>query len=78
MREDLLKEVRDLQDSIDRYTDSTHPDAVARRNALLHCLEWRLHKLNEHQRLAADKHRAKGYGHSATEDSRVSWDLTTA
>lgn len=53
MHGQLLKEVRRLQDQIDRFTDSRNPEAIARRKQLWACLEWRLHKLAELERAEA-------------------------
>jgi len=44
---ELLDQVRVLQEWIDRYTDTTHPDLVATRQLLWSCLEWRLQALAE-------------------------------
>ena len=49
----LLEQVRNLQDWIDRYTDTTHPELVATRELLWRCLEWRLQDLAEMESEAA-------------------------
>lgn len=50
--EQLLEQVRNLQDWIDRYTDTTHPELVATREVLWRCLEWRLLALAERREAA--------------------------
>lgn len=52
-RTQLQEDVRNLQEWIDRYTDTTDPERNETRELLWSCLEWRLRRLQQGQSSAA-------------------------
>ena len=52
-RAKLLEDVFNLEQWIDRYTDTTDPERVDTRELLWSCLEWRLRELAHRDRSAA-------------------------
>lgn len=52
-RAQLLRDVQNLEQWIDRYTDTTDPERTHTRKLLWSCLEWRLRKLNQQESSAA-------------------------